>query len=81
MHGQPYETLLNKCDSVFASAINKPYCNFVVIGSPIIARDMISTLVDLYITSMPAHVATFFNLLGFKVKSILLRNKHLTQTG
>ena len=81
MHGQVYEELLNKCDNVFALAIKKPYCDFVVIGSPIISRDTISSLVDLYITSIPTHFDTFFNLLGFKFKSNVTRNKHLTQNG
>ena len=81
MHGQPYEEFLKKCDNVFELAIKKPYYDYVVIGSPIISRDTISSLVDLYITSMPTHFDTFFDLLGFKFKSNLTKNKHLTQTG
>ena len=63
MNGQPYEGFIMKCDNVFASAIKQTFTDYVVIGSPIISRDTISSLVDFYITSMPTHYDKFLNFL------------------
>ena len=81
LNGKVYEYFLNRCDSYFEAAIKLSYTDYVVIGSPIVTRDVIDTLVELYISSMKSHFDSFYDLLGFKSKSNKTRNLHLIQTG
>ena len=81
LSGPAYDELLITCDKAFATAIESTYTNYVMIGAPIMSRDKIMSLVSLYMTSLPSHYATFFELLGFKLKSKLTKNLHLQQTG
>ena len=81
LNGKVYDEFLNRCDSIFEKAIKLAYTDYVVIGSPIITRAVIDTLVECYITSMKSHFDTFYKLLGFKLKSKKQENIHLIQSG
>ena len=59
------------------SAIKKCYTEFVVISNPIIGRKEVNSLVDLYKSKTTNHFNTLHQMLGFKRKEGLTRNKHL----
>ena len=63
--GEKYHSFLRECNDTFDRTIKQCYTNFVVIGSPIISRSMIDTLVQSYKVNMSTHYTTFFNMFGF----------------
>ena len=77
MNSEVYENLLTRCDKLFKEGIERTYTDYVVIGSPIVSRDKIESMVSLYKTTMPSHFNAFFDILGFKTKSRLAINLHL----
>ena len=77
LEGEDYDSVLEVCNSALGSAIKKHYTDFVVIGNPIIGRNEVNSLVDLYKSKMTNHFTTFHETLGFKQKEGLTRNKHL----
>ena len=79
--GEEYESLLENCNDAFGAAIKKCYCDFVVIGQPIITREVIDGLVQLYKNKMSNHYNTMHTMMGFKRKEGLTRNKHLIEIG
>ena len=81
LNGKVYNEFLIRCDTCFKEAIKLAYTDYVVIGSPIVLRSVIDTLVECYITSMKSHFLAFYELLGFKSKSKLTKNLHLEQSG
>ena len=81
MKPKVYDDMLFNCDTKFKQATEVTYKDYVVIGSPIISRAKIDTMVDVYTNSMQSHFNAFFEILGFKLKSGLTANKHLQQSG
>ena len=45
--GEDYDGFLDQCNASFGLAIKKGYCDFVVIGKPIIIRVVVDGLVEL----------------------------------
>ena len=81
LNGVLYEGFLAQCDNVFREAIQQTYTNYVIIGSPVITQIAVNNMVESYITSMQSHFNAFNDLLGFKQKSVMKKNEHLTQSG
>ena len=81
LNGKVYDGILSRCDKIFIEAIKLSYTDYVVIGSHIITRTVINTLVDSYILCMKSHFDTFYEILGFKLKSRQTKNSHLNKYG
>ena len=79
--GDDYNTLLRTCDESFEEAIKLCYTDFVVIGGPIVSRDRIQKLVNLYKSIMPHHYNAFYKMLGFDKKVGKTQNVMVAKSG
>lgn len=75
-----YNGLLYIPNASFRLAIKKCYCDFIVIGSPIITRDVIDSLVEIYKSKMKNHYHTTYLMMGYKQKIGMTQNKHLLKS-
>ena len=65
----------------FGEAIFKCYSSFSKISTPLLSRDDINDLVDLYKTNLSYHYRYLMIMFGFDKKIELARNKHLKLSG
>ena len=80
-NGNDYNTLLQTCDESFEEAIQLCYTDFVVLGGPIVSKDRIDKLVDLFKSIMPHHYTTFYKMLGFDKKDGKTQNLMVAKSG
>ena len=81
LNGVLYDGFLTQCDNLFREVMQQSYTNYIIIGSPIITRFTVNNFVESYITFIQSHFNAFNDLLGFKQKSVMKKNEHLTQSG
>ena len=78
---EAYFCLVDKVDNIFKQALNSTYCEFSVLGDPIVASSQVDELILDYKTTLRPHYLMMKKLLGINKKEKYTKNDHLIKSG
>lgn len=77
LDGDDFRSLLSEIDNTFKNAIHETYLFPQCITKPLLTREQVLNMVNIYKAKLPQHHKLMNAILGFNTKENLLANLHL----